>query len=117
MDSYGKSTRNRGEKCDKVFDSKEKADSYVREQEKREDLPNLSGFDRTVEEWEIEWSWVNNAAVLSWSLEVNQTEPWSRSALPKSGLLCHVIIYLLTTSGTPSASQTHKRKGTYESYS
>jgi hypothetical protein len=38
---------------DKVFDSKEKAD-YVREQEKRENLPNLSGFDRTVEEWEIE---------------------------------------------------------------
>jgi Mg2+ and Co2+ transporter CorA len=39
---------------DKVFDSKEKADNYVREQEKRENLPNLSGFDRTVEEWEIE---------------------------------------------------------------
>jgi Mg2+ and Co2+ transporter CorA len=39
---------------DKVFDSKEKADSYVREQEKRENLPNLSGFDHTVEEWEIE---------------------------------------------------------------
>jgi hypothetical protein len=39
---------------DKVFDSKEKADSYVREQERGENLPNLSGFDRTVEEWEIE---------------------------------------------------------------
>lgn len=39
---------------DKVFDSKEKAGNYVREQEKRENLPNLSGFDRTVEEWEIE---------------------------------------------------------------
>jgi Mg2+ and Co2+ transporter CorA len=39
---------------DKVFNSKEKADNYVREQEKRENLPNLSGFDRTVEEWEIE---------------------------------------------------------------
>jgi Mg2+ and Co2+ transporter CorA len=39
---------------DKVFDSKEKADNYVREQEKRENLPNLIGFDRTVEEWEIE---------------------------------------------------------------
>ena len=36
---------------DKVFDSKEKADSYMREQEKRENLPNLSGLDRTVEEW------------------------------------------------------------------
>jgi hypothetical protein len=50
---------------DKVFDSKEKADNYVREQEKRENLPNLSGFDRTVEEWEIEWSRVNDAAVLA----------------------------------------------------
>lgn len=39
---------------DKVFDSKEKTDGYVREQEKKENLPNLSGFDRTVEEWEIE---------------------------------------------------------------
>ena len=39
---------------DKVFDSKEKADSYVREQKRGENLPNLSGFDRTVEEWEIE---------------------------------------------------------------
>jgi hypothetical protein len=39
---------------DKVFDSKEKADMYVREQENKENLPNLSGFDRTIEEWEIE---------------------------------------------------------------
>ncbi|HZA62393.1 MAG TPA: hypothetical protein VE573_05940 [Nitrososphaeraceae archaeon] len=39
---------------DKVFDSKEKADRYVREQENKENLPNLSGFDRTIEEWEIE---------------------------------------------------------------
>jgi hypothetical protein len=39
---------------DKVFDSKEKADRYVREQENNENLPNLSGFDRTIEEWEIE---------------------------------------------------------------
>jgi hypothetical protein len=36
-----------------VFDSK-KADRYVREQENKENLPNLSGFDRTIEEWEIE---------------------------------------------------------------
>lgn len=39
---------------DKVFDSKEKVDRYVREQENKENLPNLSGFDRTIEEWEIE---------------------------------------------------------------
>ena len=42
--------------CWQGFDSKEKADSYMREQEKRENLPNLSGLDRTLEEWEIEWS-------------------------------------------------------------
>lgn len=39
---------------DKVFDSREKAVRYVKEQEKTEYLPNLSGFDRTIEEWEIE---------------------------------------------------------------
>jgi hypothetical protein len=39
---------------DKVFDSREKAQRYVKEQEKTEPLPNLSGFDRTIEEWEIE---------------------------------------------------------------
>ena len=39
---------------DKVFDSEEKAEKYVREQENRENLPNLSGFDRTIGEWEIE---------------------------------------------------------------
>jgi hypothetical protein len=39
---------------DKVFDSEEKAEKYVREQENRENLPNLSGFNRTIEEWEIE---------------------------------------------------------------
>jgi hypothetical protein len=39
---------------DKVFDSREKAERYVKEQEKTEYLPNLSGFDRTIEEWEIE---------------------------------------------------------------
>jgi hypothetical protein len=39
---------------DKVFDSREKAVRYVKEQEKAEHLPNLSGFDRTIEEWEIE---------------------------------------------------------------
>jgi hypothetical protein len=44
-----------GARCvDKVFDSKEKADGYVREQEKRENLPNLSGFDLTLEKWETE---------------------------------------------------------------
>jgi hypothetical protein len=38
----------------KVFDSKEKADRYVREQENKENLPNRSRFDRAIEEWEIE---------------------------------------------------------------
>jgi hypothetical protein len=39
---------------EKVFDSREKAERYVKEQEKTEHLPNLSGFDRTIEEWDIE---------------------------------------------------------------
>ena len=39
---------------DKVFNSKEKANKYVREQEMEEMLPNLSGFERIVEEWEVE---------------------------------------------------------------
>lgn len=40
---------------DKVFGSKEKAEEYVKEQENKEkNPPNLSGFDRTIEEWEIE---------------------------------------------------------------
>jgi hypothetical protein len=39
---------------EKVFDSKEKANKYVREQEMEEMLPNLSGFEHTVEEWEVE---------------------------------------------------------------
>lgn len=39
---------------DKVFDSRVKADRYVKEQGKTKPLPNLSGFDRTIEEWEIE---------------------------------------------------------------
>jgi hypothetical protein len=39
---------------EKVFDSKEKANKYVREQEIEEMLPNLSGFELTVEEWEVE---------------------------------------------------------------
>jgi hypothetical protein len=39
---------------DKVFNSKEKANKYVREQEMEEMLPNLSGFEHIVEEWEVE---------------------------------------------------------------
>jgi hypothetical protein len=39
---------------EKDFDSKEKANKYVREQEMEEMLPNLSGFEHTVEEWEVE---------------------------------------------------------------
>ena len=39
---------------DKVFDSREKAEKYIREQEKRENFVNLSGFDRSIEEWEVE---------------------------------------------------------------
>ena len=39
---------------DKVFDSREKAEKYIREQEKRENFVNLSGFDRSIEEWKVE---------------------------------------------------------------
>jgi hypothetical protein len=39
---------------DKVFDSREKAERYVREQEKDEQFVNLSGIDRSIEEWEVE---------------------------------------------------------------
>ena len=39
---------------EKIFDSKEKANKYVRKQEMEEMLPNLSGFEHTVEEWEVE---------------------------------------------------------------
>ena len=39
---------------EKVFDSKEKANKYVRKQEMEEMLPNLSGFEHIVEEWEVE---------------------------------------------------------------
>jgi hypothetical protein len=39
---------------EKIFDSKEKANKYVRKQEMEEMLPNLSGFEHTIEEWEVE---------------------------------------------------------------
>jgi len=39
---------------DRVFDSKDKAETYVKEQQMNEILPNLSSFDQTIEEWEIE---------------------------------------------------------------
>jgi hypothetical protein len=39
---------------DKVFDSKEKAQKYITEQEKSEHFVSLSGIDRSIEEWEIE---------------------------------------------------------------
>ena len=41
---------------DKVFDSKEKAEKYSEEQDKKETrhFVNIGGIDRSVEEWEIE---------------------------------------------------------------
>jgi hypothetical protein len=39
---------------DKIFDSKEKADKYVTDQEEKEMLANMSGFEYSVEEWEVE---------------------------------------------------------------
>jgi hypothetical protein len=39
---------------DKVFDSREKPEKYIRQQEKNEYFVNISGFDRSIEEWEVE---------------------------------------------------------------
>jgi hypothetical protein len=39
---------------DKVFRLREKAERYVREQERDEQFVNLSGIDRSMEEWEVE---------------------------------------------------------------
>jgi hypothetical protein len=40
---------------DKIFNSKEKAQKYVAEQEKKsEHFVNLIGIDRSIEEWEVE---------------------------------------------------------------
>ena len=39
---------------DKVFNSIEKADKYVKEQQKNEILPKLSSFEHTIEEWKVE---------------------------------------------------------------
>jgi hypothetical protein len=39
---------------DKVFDSKEKAERYIIEQQKSEYFVSLSGIDRSIEKWEVE---------------------------------------------------------------
>lgn len=41
---------------DRVFDSKEKAKRYSKEQDKEEarHLLNIAGIDRSIEEWEVE---------------------------------------------------------------
>lgn len=39
---------------DRVIDSKAKAETYVKEQQMNEVLPNLSSFDHPIEEYEIE---------------------------------------------------------------
>jgi hypothetical protein len=41
---------------DKVFDSKEKAEQYSEDQNKKEmiQLVNIGGIDRSIEEWDIE---------------------------------------------------------------
>ena len=41
---------------DKVFDSKEKAEQYSKEQDKKEirQFVNIGGIDRSVEEWNVE---------------------------------------------------------------
>jgi hypothetical protein len=41
---------------DKVFDSKDKAEQYSEDQNKKEmiQLVNIGGIDRSIEEWDIE---------------------------------------------------------------
>ena len=39
---------------DKVFDSKERAHKYIREQEESEHFVNLAGIERSIDEWEVE---------------------------------------------------------------
>jgi hypothetical protein len=39
---------------DKVFDSSEKAEKHVREQEKDEHFVSISGIDRSIEVWEVQ---------------------------------------------------------------
>jgi hypothetical protein len=39
---------------DRIFNSKEKAQKYLEEQEKSEHFVNLTEIDRSIEEWEVE---------------------------------------------------------------
>jgi hypothetical protein len=41
---------------DKVFDSKEKAEQYSKDEDKKESrhFVNIGGIDRSVEEWDVE---------------------------------------------------------------
>ena len=41
---------------DKVFDSKEKAEQYSKDEDKKESrhFVNIGGIDRSIEEWEVE---------------------------------------------------------------
>jgi hypothetical protein len=41
---------------DKIFDSKEKAEQYFEDQNKKEmtQFVNIGGIDRSIEEWEVE---------------------------------------------------------------
>jgi hypothetical protein len=45
-----------GRSVDKVLDSKEKAEQYSKEQDKKETrhFVNIGGIDRSVEEWDVE---------------------------------------------------------------
>jgi hypothetical protein len=41
---------------ERIFDSKEKAEQYSKEQDKKETrhLVNIEGIDRSIEEWDVE---------------------------------------------------------------
>jgi hypothetical protein len=46
----------RARSVDKIFNSKEKAEQYSKEQDKKEirHLVNIGGIDRSIEEWDVE---------------------------------------------------------------
>jgi len=41
-------------RIDKVYDSREKAERYIREQEEDEHFVSIRGIDHSIEEWKVE---------------------------------------------------------------
>ena len=56
MGSMAKVEELQARSVDKVFDSKEKAEQYSKDEDKKESrhFVNIGGIDRSVEEWDVE---------------------------------------------------------------